>query len=1167
MTMEFTGERFVPTEAGEIRQEHLHRYSWCLAALAGKDVLDIASGEGYGSAAMAAVARSVVGVDISPEAIAHARVQYAGLGNLDFRQGSAASIPLPDSFVDVVVSFETVEHLREQEQMLAEIRRVLRPDGFLVMSSPNRLVYSEKAGHHNEFHVRELDFEELSVLLATQFPAIRFVGHRLTVCSAIAPLAPEVGSQEWHALTDVGGEVAARVASIADPVYFIALAAASESFLPPLGPSIMMSESEDLYEHHREVARWAQSQDAEVQSLRALSDERTAWALGLDRDVKELRAANAAQQAELDGRAEWAQRLDSEIASLRVAYDRLRVEEDEARSRAVELQLELKGTRDTMLEQAASLRLLEGELAGAKDEVQSISGLLQVLQVQASDAAARLELARADAAAADEARRREVGEVRRELAAVLGSRSWKLTKPLRFAGKLVRGDWPAVIDSLRGSPLARSAVLSPLRVPVKNWLMRRARGSVQAVEGLALTEVEADQHAVIENLSFPHVDSPVVTIIVPTYGNFPYSLACIRSIAKARTLVSFEVLVVEDASGDPDIGKLATIDGLRYHENPQNLGFLMSCNGALGMARGKFVCYLNNDTEVRDGWLDALVDVFRGHADAGLVGAKLVYPDGRQQEAGGIVWADASAWNFGRLQDPQAAPFNYLHESDYISGAAIMAPRALLDELEGFDPLYLPAYCEDTDLAFRIRERGLKVYYQPAAVVVHHEGISHGTDTGSGIKAYQVANQGKFRERWRATLEREHFANGELPFLARDRSQLRKTVLVIDHYVPQPDRDAGSRTMWQFMSLFRKKGLSVKFWPENLWYDPVYTPRLQQAGVEVFYGHEYGGRFEEWIRENGACIDYVLLSRPHISVHFVEALRRHTDATLLYYGHDIHHHRLAAQLALGAEDGEAIAEEMRSMQALEERVWESVDTVYYPSVTETTYVESWMQARSRADGKAFTIPVYAFETFPEDPGAGLEDRRDLLFVAGFGHSPNGDAAVWFVNEVMPLLSSRKPGLRVHLVGSNPTPAVRNLASETVNVTGFVSDEELVGYYERCRVVVAPLRYGGGMKGKVVEAMRFGVPTVTSPAGAQGLASAAGFLAVADSAGEFADAVLGLLEDDARWLGVSAEAQAFAKARFSEDALWKIVAEDVDASPYPDVEARRARVASVMRNRS
>lgn len=140
--MKFTGERFVPTEAGEIRQEHLHRYAWASDVVAGKDVLDIACGEGYGSAMLAAKAKSVIGIDVSDEAVAHATRTYVA-GNLRFAAGDAADIPLPDDCVDVVVSFETIEHLERQDEMLSQVRRVLRADGVLVISSPNRKVYSE----------------------------------------------------------------------------------------------------------------------------------------------------------------------------------------------------------------------------------------------------------------------------------------------------------------------------------------------------------------------------------------------------------------------------------------------------------------------------------------------------------------------------------------------------------------------------------------------------------------------------------------------------------------------------------------------------------------------------------------------------------------------------------------------------------------------------------------------------------------------------------------------------------------------------------------------------------------------------------------------------------------------------------------------------------------
>ncbi len=305
--------------------------------------------------------------------------------------------------------------------------------------------------------------------------------------------------------------------------------------------------------------------------------------------------------------------------------------------------------------------------------------------------------------------------------------------------------------------------------------------------------------------------------------------------------------------------------------------------------------------------------------------------------------------------------------------------------------------------------------------------------------------------------------------------------------------------------------------------------------------------------EHCAYLDYVVLSRPHISVDFIEPVRAHTDAKVIYYGHDIHHLRLGEQFKVTG-DAE-VAREQARFQALEERMWGRSDLILYPADGETRHVCEWL-SNHHVDARAATVPLYAYDTVADNPAGNLDQRRDLLFVAGFGHPPNADGAAWFISEVMPLLRERHPDIHLYLVGSNPTEAVRALASDAVTVTGYVSDDELAMYYARARVAVAPLRYGGGMKGKVLESMRFGLPCVTTSTGAQGLADAAGFLGAADDPVLAAEAVSRLLRDDDAWRTQSTQAQAFIRERFSAEAVWAVLAESIDATPYIDVGARR-----------
>jgi len=654
-------------------------------------------------------------------------------------------------------------------------------------------------------------------------------------------------------------------------------------------------------------------------------------------------------------------------------------------------------------------------------------------------------------------------------------------------------------------------------------------------------------------IEFPRHEQVEVSIVIPVFNQLRFTQSCLASVQEHHDHIRFEVIVVDDCSDDATSTEIGKLPGVVYLRNDTNAGFIASCNHGAGRARGDYLVFLNNDTRVTAGWLSSLLATFARQPGAGLVGSKLVYPDGRLQEAGGIIWRDGSGWNRGKFQDPDKPEYNYLKEVDYCSAACIMLPKELFKSVGGFDPKYAPAYYEDTDLAFKIAQAGYKVLYQPLSRVIHYEGATGGTDISTGTKKYQAVNRQTFVSSWAEVLASKP-QNGDLETY-NALPEGGKRILVIDHHLPMPDRDSGSLRMFQLLRVLRELNHSVTFLPDNLAAMPPYADGLRERGIEVIH-HPYAKSIREYLQQNGARFDIVLLSRCDFArKHIAEVRRLAPQSRVIFDTVDLHYLRQEREAEL--VQSPELREQAQEKRALEYELIDEADETWVVSPAERD-----MLLRDRPHKS-----IQVISNIVDVPGLALPfaQRQDLLFIGGFQHPPNIDAVLFFTQQVFPLVRAKLPKIRFYIIGDKVPPEVVALADEQVVVTGYQPD--ISSYFNSIRLSVAPLRYGAGVKGKINQSMGFGVPVVATSVAVEGMSlTAEKDVLIADDPLAFAAAVVTLYRSEELWSRLSANGLAKTRELFSVETARRQLARILTSPEHDHAAEQSPRPAVIVPQR-
>lgn len=1171
--LEWTGERLTSGAGGEVEVEHLHRYLLARELCRGLEVMDIASGEGYGSSLLAQTAKRVRGVELSARTVEHAQREYA-TANLGFEVGDARTLPAADASLDVVVSFETLEHFYEHELFFAEVRRVLRPSGFLLVSTPDLNVYSPASAVPNPYHVRELTYQEFDAALRSNFPEVAILGQRMLAGSVIGNT--RAGHHDLVTFERRDSTCYESSQGVSRAKYLIGVA--SMQALPAFATSVYVESSsvEKLFNAAEETALLrTDNQEVRAELVRAADYVRKveADAGATQTALEEAQGHCASIEAQLDAMrlavvptpTHSDQQFASQVAALHGLQDHCHSIERSIREKDAAIGVLKRHAGEREAEFNRQFQQASTEAGAALAAAESAAATVHAADTQALHLAADALHGVSD----------QLHAVSDRLQGVLASRSWRSTRPLRalserfprvraFASqqfathprlrRWVRGGakvawWTATlqlgeklasrkmrIDASAAAAAAAAAV--PLTLASNDADAEAFEEDLPA--GHIACEIEARTELALspkqlaveeasyvleafldsgEHLSLQSDSEPVISVLIIAWNSAYFTLKCLRALdAEMRRpdAPPFEVIVFDNASTDRTAELLAVADGVRVINSATNVGFLLGCNEGAVHARGEALLLLNSDAFVRPDALRCALEALRCGPDVGAVGGRLVLTDGFLQEAGSIVWSDASTFGYCRNMPAESGEAMFRREVDYCSGAFLLTPLTTWRALGGFDVSFAPAYYEEVDYCLRLRDQGLSVLYEPRACVDHYE---FGSERKNGDAELQsIINQKKLRAKHAARIRASCLPPAMSNVLLGRTAgrQPRGRLLIIDNEVPFESLGAGYPRAKAIVNAAADDGWDVTFFslhnPRNDWIRCAIEFR---ANVE--FAVEWTIlRLAEFLQERHGYYDVAIVSRPDNMKAVSNVLGAHPqllrgtrliyDAEALFSRRDL----LEAQW-LGKTVTTA-----RQAEAEEVGLAHLADAVICVSEAEAAVFRSHL----KVPVEVISHPVVCTQAV-----APFETRQGFLFVGRLLEptAPNWIGLAWFIREVWPYVRHAMNGATLDIVGHVATEHFE-LTGPGVRVLGPI--DELSVALDAARVLIAPIHFAAGIPLKILEAAAAGLPVVGTRLMAEQLGwSAPDQIRAENTPAAFARCAVQLHDDPHIWAAQSAAAQA------------------------------------------